>query len=73
MDDQQQQFLNEMEEILNAEEPISLDSKLEDMDEWDSIATVAFFALARTNYGKKINRQAIINAETIRDLFEMIK
>lgn len=73
MDDRQQQFLNEMEEILNAEEPISLDSKLEDIDEWDSIATVAFFALARTTYGKKVNRQAVIVAKTIGDLFEMIK
>lgn len=73
MDDIQQKFLAEMEEILNAEEEITLDSKLENIGEWDSIAHVAFFALARTTYAKKVNHQAVVHAETIRDLFEMIK
>lgn len=71
--DNEKKFLEEMTEILDADEGITLDSDIEDIGEWDSIAHVAFFALARTNYNKKVDRTAVVYAKTIRDLYEMIK
>lgn len=65
-------FLEKMIDVLDTEAKISLDTKLKELEEWDSLSVVSFLAMANTSYGKKINPQAVMTAQTIGDLYTLI-
>ena len=46
---------------------------LENIEEWDSLSVVSFIAMAKAVCGKTVERQAIVNAKTVADLFELVK
>ena len=67
-----EEFLDGMLDVLNREEEISLDDKLEDIEEWDSLAYVAFLSMAADHTDRTIRASEVRNAETVRDLYELI-
>lgn len=66
-------FLEKMTDILDAEEEISMDMQLDDIEEWDSLSVVSYVAMANTACGKKVNVKEVREAETIRDLYDLLK
>ena len=70
----EQEFLEKMkDEVLDTEADISLDMKLEDVEEWDSLSFVSFIAKAKESGFSQVNRDSVNNAVTIQDLFELVK
>lgn len=70
----EQRFLIMMkEDILDTDIEIKMETQLEDIEEWDSLSVVSFIATANTEYGKKVSRQAVIDAESVADLFALVK
>lgn len=67
------EFLEKMVDLLDTESEITMDTKLNDIDEWDSLSIVSFIVMANANYGKKITTAMLKNAQTIRDLYDMVK
>ena len=65
-------FLEKMADILDAEEEISMDAQLDDIEEWDSLSVVSYVAMANTACGKKVDVKAVREAETIRDLYDLL-
>ena len=68
-----EQFIEKMADMLDAEEEITMDTVLDELDEWDSLSFVSFLAMANAAYGKKLNATDVKNAETVADLYELIK
>lgn len=69
----EQDFLQKMQEdILDTDEELTMDTTLNDIEEWDSLSYVSFVALAKMN-GVAVERSAIRNAETIGDLFNLLQ
>ena len=66
-------FLEKMTDILDAEEEVSMDMQLDDIEEWDSLSVVSYVAMANTACGKKVNVKDVREAETIRDLYDLLK
>lgn len=66
-------FLEKMTDILDAEEDVSMDMQLDDIEEWDSLSVVSYVAMANTACGKKVNVKDVREAETIRDLYDLLK
>ena len=66
-------FIEKMMDILDAEEEISMDTQLDDVEEWDSLSVVSYVAMANTACGKKIEPKTVREAETIRDLYELLQ
>lgn len=66
-------FLEKMADILDAEDEISMDTQLDDIEEWDSLSVVSYVAMANTACGKKVNVKDVREAETIRDLYDLLK
>lgn len=67
-------FLNKLqEEVLDTESEINMDTQLGEIEEWDSLSVVSFIAMVKTVCGKTVERQAIVNAKTVADLFELVK
>lgn len=67
-------FLKKMqEEILDTEDEINMDTVLNEVEEWDSLAFVSFIALARMMDCDGIDRQTVREAEKVRDLYALLK
>lgn len=66
-------FLDEMMNVLSTKEKISMDTALDGLEDWDSLAYASFLAFASEVTDKKIVRDELASAKTIRDLYELIK
>ena len=62
-------FVKKMIELMDTEDEISMDSRLEDIDEWDSLSHIAFLSMCTAASDRKIFSSDIKKAETIRDLY----
>ena len=61
------------EDVLDTDMEINMDMKLNDIEEWDSLSVVSFIASANTSFGKKVARQDVMDAETVSDLYALVK
>ena len=69
-----EQFLVKMqEEVLDTDQEITMESTLEELDEWDSLAFVSYIAMANTAAGKKVDRTAVQVAVTVGDLYALLQ
>ena len=68
-----EKFIEKMVDILDSEEEITMDTVLDDLEEWDSLSLVSFMAMANAAYGKKVVPADVKAAETIKDLYELVK
>lgn len=67
-----EEFKEQMLDVLNREEEVELDDKLEDIEEWDSLGYVAFLAMAAEFTEKNIRASDVRGAKTVRDLYNLI-
>lgn len=58
------------EEILDTEDEVVMDTKLAYLPEWDSLSLVSFIASVKVTKGKTLDREEVLAAQTVRDLFE---
>lgn len=49
-----------------------MDTVLEDIEEWDSLAFVSFIAMAKVMNHNDIDRKAVRGTEKVEDLYELI-
>lgn len=68
-----EEFLNRMTDILDAEDDVTMDAVLADIEEWDSLSVVSYVAMANTSCGKKVNVKDVREAVTIQDLYNLLK
>lgn len=62
-----------LEEIMDVEEELQPDMVLEDIEEWDSLSTLALAAKVRELYGENLTRQEIVNFKTVKDICDYLK
>lgn len=62
------EFLTEMQDVLQTEEELSFETVLEDLEEWDSLAVMATMAFLDKNFGIKTSMADYINMTTIEDI-----
>lgn len=66
-------FIEKITDILDSEDEVTMDSVLEDIEEWDSLSLVSYIAMANSSYGKKIDASEIRKAVTVRDLYNLVR
>lgn len=64
-------FLVELEDILQREDPVSENDNLEDYDEWDSLSKMAVMAYYDKNFKIKIGLNQLGELKTISDLIKL--
>ena len=52
---------------------VAMDTRLEDIEEWDSLAIVEFLGTADTDFGRNLNPVDVQLAETVRDLYDLLQ
>lgn len=65
-------FMEKMADLLDCENEITMNSVLNDIEEWDSLSIVSFLAMANTYNKRKIEPAKIREAVTVRDLYDLM-
>lgn len=69
----EKEFLEELVDLMDTEEELSLETKLEEIEEWDSLSHVAFMAFCSTRGYNNIKPMDIKAAQTVGDLYKMVE
>ncbi len=64
----QNEFLSAMEDVLQTEDTLSMDTILEDLVEWDSLSVMATMAFLDKNFGIKTTMSDYKTMKTIGDI-----
>lgn len=67
-----QEFVNELVEELEVEVNVTLDTKLEDLDEWDSMGAMILIGFVSDNFDVTLNADDIKLLTTFQSLVERI-
>ena len=62
------EFLTEMQDVLQTEENLSMDTVLADLEEWDSLSVMATMAFLEKNFGVKTVMKDYKEMSTIGDI-----
>ena len=62
------EFLVEMQDVLQTEETLTVDTVLTDLAEWDSLAVMATMAFLDRNFGVKLKISDVKELKTIGDI-----
>jgi len=65
-------FLELFAEILEREEPLMLKQRLEDLEEWDSLAALALVSMLDDEYGVIMGSKEFEKMETVQDILNSI-
>ncbi len=63
-----QEFLEQMQDVMQTETELNFDTKLEDLEEWDSLAAMATIAFLDQNFKVRITYKDIPLLKTIEDI-----
>lgn len=63
-----QEFLTEMQDVLQTEEVLSMDTVLDGLDEWDSLSVMATMAFLEKSFGVKTTMKDYKDIKTIGDI-----
>ncbi len=63
----------EIKEILQRDEELEFSYKLEDVQEWDSLAIISIIALYDELFGTKVTNKDLKNCEIVQDLVNLVK
>ena len=62
------EFLTEMQDVLQTEETLSFETVLEELDEWDSLAVMATMAFLDKTFGVKTSISDYLDIKTLEDI-----
>ena len=68
-----EQFLTELQDVLQRDDPVLENDVLADYDEWDSLSKMATMAFFDKNFGVKISLKEIGALKTVKDLLKLAK
>ena len=70
-DSKEQLFMERFSKLIDGEE-FTMDSELNLLENWDSLASVDFLGLADEVFGKELDPMDVRSAGTVGDLFELV-
>lgn len=63
-----EEFLAEMQDVLQTEETLSMDTVLDDLEEWDSLSVMATMAFLEKSFNVKTTMKDYKEIKTIGDI-----
>jgi acyl carrier protein len=65
-------FLELIRDTLQRDDALEMNTRLEEITEWDSLSMMAVLALGARNFGKRLNLSEIKKAQTVEDLYVLL-
>lgn len=66
------EFCEQLADLIEVEEELSLHSNLKDFEEYDSLAIMSLVAFIHKNFGKQFNARQLNQVDTVESLVELI-
>ena len=66
-------FITKLVELMDTDVELKMETKLDDIDEWDSLSYIAFIAMLSDIGRSSVKPENVKNAKTIADLYELVK
>lgn len=67
-----EEFLKNFKRIVGADEDLTLETKLEDLKDWDSFSLTDFLAFCDEHTNRRIETDELKDAKTVNDLYKVI-
>ena len=67
-----EEFLTNFKRIIETDEDLTLDTKLEDLNDWDSFSLTDFLAFCDEHTSRRIETDELKDAKTVNDLYKVI-
>lgn len=69
-----EKFLETLQDIMETDDKLTLETVLDDMPEWDSVSMVSCFSFCTVNFpNTKVMPEQIKTAKTVKDLWEIVE
>ena len=68
---QVEEFIKKLTEIIDTEEKLTLEKKLTDIEDWDSLSLVGFLSFCNSKLKLSVTPEEIKAAQTVADLFKI--
>ena len=65
-------FIKQLTEIMDTESELTLETKLSDVEEWDSLSLVSFLSFCNARLKRPILPEEIKKAQTVNDLYKIV-
>lgn len=69
----EKEFVEKLMDVMDTEAELTMDTRLIDVEDWDSMSHVAFLAWALSDKKKKLDKMKVQQAVTVRDLYDMVQ
>ena len=67
-----EKFIDELTSLMDTEFSLKMDTKLSDVEEWDSLSIVSFISFCNMKFNHAIESEKVKAAQTVEDLFKLI-
>lgn len=67
------EFIEKLKDLLDCEDEIEMETSLDDIEEWDSLGVISFLAEMDKYASSQIKADAVKSAETVEDLYALLK
>lgn len=68
---EKEQIVAGLKDLLETETDLSEETVLDDIEEWDSLASISVLAFFKQKMGLKIEAQALKNCKTVGDILKL--
>ncbi|MBQ6975841.1 MAG: hypothetical protein IJS81_06850 [Selenomonadaceae bacterium] len=65
-------FLKTLKEMMDTDADLTLETKLSEVEEWDSLSLVTFLSYCNARLNRPVEPEEIKSAKTVSDLYEFI-
>ena len=69
----EKKFLEKFIDMADIEDEITMDTILDELEEWDSLSIVSFIAFAKANGAANITATKVREAKTVHELYDIVK
>ena len=66
-------FLKTLKEMMDTDADLTLETKLSEVEEWDSLSLVTFLSYCNARLNRPVEPEEIKSAKTVSDLYEFIR
>ncbi|MBR5914497.1 MAG: acyl carrier protein [Selenomonadaceae bacterium] len=69
----QEDFLKTLKDMMDTEVELTLETKLSDVEEWDSLSLVTFLSYCNARLNRPVSPEEIKDAQTVNDLYKFLE
>ena len=69
----EEKFIKQLTDIMDTEAELTLETKLADVEEWDSLSLVSFLSFCNARLKRPILPEEIKEAQTVKDLYAIVE